>query len=1212
MSTLVGLSHQRPFLCLAGVILLSLAPVTRSLAQGGVTVSPSFSREIRPILADRCFRCHGPDERNRKGGLRLDLREESTRELKDGRRAIVPGNVIQSHLVARVFSDDADEVMPPPEIKKPLTPDQKDLLKRWVAAGAPYEQHWAFQKPVAKPLPPVRNQHWVRNPIDRFVLARLESEGWSPSAAADKATLAKRVSLDLIGLLPAPEDVTAFLADTSPTAYEAFVDRLLKSPHYGERWARPWLDLARYADTNGYEKDRGRSIWPYRDWVIGALNRDLPFDQFTIEQIAGDLLPNPTVDQLVATGFHRNTMRNEEGGIDPLEFRFHAMNDRVATTGAAWLGLTLQCAQCHTHKYDPIPQREYYQVMACLNNADEPELDLPSAQLEATWKKNQEEAARRLAALPEQWPLDVIRWEIPSDGSGEDEQARPARRLDDQSLLFEGKAADRDVYTLRFSSLATGVDQLRLETLTDSSLPAKGPGRTPHGNFVLSELQIWVSPLNDPQPAPQRLKIVSAAADVEQPGFLVSAAIDGDEGTGWAVHDPKKTLNSPKVARFSFEKPVGYPGGTRYEVRLVQRYGGGHLIGRVKPSLGIPSADTRSVALRRQEAMQQSFQNWLMRERRTGVVWKTVTPAAWHANLPILTLESDGSIFVSGDITKHDTYELTLRELPAGVTALRLEVLPDDRLPAHGPGMTYYEGPKGDFFLSELDLTQGGKPRKIIKASHSYAKTGLGADNVAASRAIDGDLQTGWSCAGRMGERHEAVFVLESPLESQAELTVRMQFWRHYAASLGRFRLSVTTDPRGAQARDLSESIQVMLAKRDEDLTSAERQELLNQFLLNSPELANEAEQIRRLRRRPEATTTLVFRERPAGYTRPTFLHHRGEYLQPKEAVEPGVLSMLNTGPAGAVRDRLGFARWLVSSDNPLTARVVMNRHWGLIFGTGLVKTVQDFGFQGDLPSHPELLDWLALEFVRQGWSMKAMHRLLVTSATYCQDSAPSPLATQKDPENRLLSHGPRKRLDAEMVRDAALGASGLLHTTIGGPSVYPPQPAAVTSDGTYGAMGWMASTGPDRYRRGLYVFAKRTAPFAMFNTFDAPSGEACVVRRERSNTPLQALTLLNDQVFLEAAQAFGLWALQTAGSDREKIRGMFQRSLCRPPTEHEVQTLAQFVATQRARMEKGELNPSALAGVSSATGPGELRERAVWTLLARVLFNLDEFINQG
>jgi hypothetical protein len=1189
------------------LLLLSVAALAEAAGPADA-VGPSFSREIRPILSDRCFRCHGPDENHRKGGLRLDLPDEASRELKSGRRAIVPGRVDQSHLVARLFSEDPDEVMPPPETKKPLTSEQKDLLKRWVASGARYEQHWAFQPPRAPAMPAVRDSGWVRNGIDSFILARLESEGLSPSPPADKSALARRVSLDLIGLPPTAEELSAFLADSSPQAYESLVDRLLRSPHYGERWARPWLDLARYADTNGYEKDRARSIWPYRDWVIHALNRDLPFDQFTVEQLAGDLLPDPTVDQRVATGFHRNTMRNEEGGIDPLEFRFHAMNDRVATTGTTWLGLTLQCAQCHTHKYDPIPHREYYQVMACLNNADEPDLDLPDQKLEATWRQNQEEAARRLAALADKWPLDVIRWETPRDGSAQDESKRPARLLEDGSFLFEGKPEERDVYTLRFSSSARGVDQLRLEALTDPSLPSKGPGRTPHGNFVLSEIQVFAAPLSDASAALRPLKIVSATADVEQPGFLISAAVDGDEATGWAVHDPRKTLNSAKVAHFSFEAPVGHEGGTRYEVRLVQRYGGSHLMGRLRVGLGIPSADTRAVAVRRQEAMQQSFQNWLTRERRLLVDWRPVRPVELRSNLPILSLEPDGSIFVSGDITKHDTYELALRDLPPRVTAVRLEVLPDDRLPAHGPGMTYYEGPPGDFFLSELELLASGQPCKISKASHSYAKTGLGADNVGAQRAIDGDLQTGWSCAGRMGERHQAVFVLEAPLEPAGDLRVKMQFWRHYAASLGRFRLSVTADPRGAEARDLPEEMERLLRKPSEELTSAERQELLNQFLLSSPELANEAEQIRRLRRRPSATTTLVMRERPAGHPRPTFVHHRGEYLQPKEAVEPGVLSILNPLPSGSTRDRLGLARWLVSPENPLTARVVMNRNWALVFGTGLVKTVQDFGFQGDLPSHPELLDWLALEFIRQGWSVKAMHRLMVTSATYRQTSHRTELAGQRDPENRLLSHGPRKRLDAEMVRDAALRASGLLQPTIGGPSVYPPQPAAVTSEGTYGAMGWTASTGPDRYRRGLYVFAKRTAPFAMFNTFDGPSGEACVARRERSNTPLQALTLLNDQVFVEIAQAFGALLVKSGGTDQSRIESLFERSLSRRPTDREVQALLRFAEVQRGRIQRGEMDSRSVAGA----GEGDVGERAVWTLLARLVFNLDEFITQG
>lgn len=1186
------------------VLWLGLSGAISPAADGG----PSFSREIRPILADRCFRCHGPDDQNRKAGLRLDVTEEARRELKGGRRAIVPGQPEASELIKRILTDDPDDLMPPAEVKKPLSSEQKELLRSWVKSGARYELHWAFQRPQPPAVPPVRNAAWPRNGIDPFILARLEAEGLEPAPAADRNTLARRAALDLTGLPPSPEDLASFLSDASPEAYEAYIDRLLASPHYGERWARAWLDLARYADTNGYEKDRPRSIWPFRDWVIRALNRDLPFDQFTIEQLAGDLLPSPTVDQLVATGFHRNTMRNEEGGIDPLEFRFQAMNDRVSTTGTAWLGLTLQCAQCHTHKYDPIPQREYYQVMACLNNADEPDLDLPDSQLEATWKRNQEEARKRLAALPEKWPVETVSWQTPVVDSALGRDGRAAARREDGSVLFSDPALDKDTYTLRFTHSATGINQLRLEVLTDGALPHQGPGRAPNGNFVLSEIQILVSPLAGEAKPAERVRIVSGVAEVEQPDFPITAAFDGKESTGWAIHDPSKPLNVNRVATFRFDQPVGFEAGTKYEVILSQQHGSGHLLGRFRIALGQPLPETEAIAARRQRALKDSFEAWLARERAAVVNWQVIHPAKLSSNLPILTAEPDGSVFVSGDITKHDTYELVLPELPGGVTAIRLEVLPDDRLPAHGPGLTYYEGPKGDFFLSEFEVWSGDKPQKLARATHSYAKTGLGADNVGAEKAVDQDLQTGWSCAGRTGERHSAVFHLAAPLSQPGQVRVKMQFWRHYAASLGRFRLAVTTDAHEVTARDLPESVEQLLARRPADLTDADRQELLEHFLLTAKELAADAQEIRRLRRRPEATTTLVMRERPPGFARPTHVHHRGEYLQPKETVEPGTLSVLGALPAEAPRNRLGFARWLVSADNPLTARVVMNRNWALVFGVGLVKTLQDFGFQGEAPSHPELLDWLALEFVRQKWSMKAMHKLMVMSATYRQSSDVSEKARQRDPENRLLSHAPRKRLDAEIVRDAALAASGLLHAVVGGPSIYPPQPASVTSDGTYGAMGWIPSTGPDRYRRGLYVFSKRTAPFAMFNTFDAPSGEACVARRERSNTPLQALTLLNDQVFLEAAQALGAWLVKRGDSDGARVETLFIRSLARRPTVSEREKLLAYVDRQRLRLKTQDLDATSVAG----PGEGDVGERAIWTLAARVVFNLDEFITQG
>ncbi len=970
------------------------------LALGGVSrlpaADPDFARDVRPILAQYCFKCHGPDDQARKAKLRLDDRAAALE-----RGAFVPGKPAESELVARIFAAD-ETTMPPPATKLMLTPAQKDILKRWIEVGAVYDPHWAFDRPKRPAVPGMGPSHSVRNPIDSFILARLRKEGLTPSPPAERHTLIRRVYLDLIGLPPTPAEVDAFLKDDSPDAYEKLVDRLLASPHYGERWARRWLDLARYADTNGYEKDRPRSIWPYRDWVIQALNDDLPFDQFTVKQLAGDMLPNATAGDRIATGFHRNTMLNEEGGIDPLEFRFHAMTDRVATTGTVWLGLTLGCAQCHTHKYDPIPHREYYRLFAFLNNADEPELAIPRPDVVAKRKEIEAKVAALVKELPRKFPKDV---------------------------------------------------------------------------------------------------------------------------------DPEK-----------------------------------------------------------------AFAEWLKQQEAKVTPWRVVRPVEVSSNLPLLTVQPDDSVLASGDFTKSDEYRMTFRGDFAGVTAVRIEALPDERLPRNGPGIGYYEGPIGDFTLSEITATAGGRPAKFSKGTHTFAS-----GRFTAQAAIDGNPQTGWSVNGAQGKRQVAVFVFDKPLGTAKDLKLKMVFERHYAAGLGRFRVSVTTAKDATAAATPAEVEVALLAGMDAPA-------LREYFHLTTPHLAKAREAIDALRKQlPADTTTLVMRERPPENPRPTFVHHRGEFLQPTDKVEPGTPSFLPPMPAGLPKNRLGFARWLVSSENPLTARVAVNRQWAAFFGRGLVRTTEDFGLQGELPTHPELLDWLAIEFMDQGWSKKKLHKLIVMSGTYRQSSRVTPELNAKDPENKLYARGPRVRLEAELIRDSALKVAGLLSPKMGGPSVFPPQPAGVT-EGVYGGGAWTASQGEDRYRRSVYTFAKRTAPFALYTTFDAPSGEACVARRDVSNTALHALFLLNDVVFVEAAQAIGKDLAAQPGTVEQRAKALFRRFVLRAPTEDETKALAAFVRTQRKRFESRELDAGKVAG----GGTGDVNERAAWTALARVLLNLDEFVTKN
>ena len=977
-------------------------------------IAVDFNQEVRPILAQHCFACHGMDEHSRKAKLRLDLPETAHGKGKSGEFAIVAGQPDKSEVVRRIFSHDADELMPPPESKKPMSDKEKAVLRAWIAEGGKYQAHWAFAAPKQAPLP----QAGI-HPIDAFVRARLDQAGLKPSPEADRYVLVRRVTLDLTGVPPTPEEADAFANDKSPDAYEKLVDRLLASPRYGERWARRWLDIARYADTNGFEKDRPRSIWPYRDWVVKALNADLPYDQFSIKQLAGDLLPGATPDDLVATGFHRNSMLNEEGGADPNEYRFYAMVDRVAVTGAAWMGLTLNCAQCHTHKYDPVLHTDYYSVMALLNNADEPTYYIPPADL----AQRQADHAKKI-------------------------------RVAEESL--EGK----------------------------------------------------------------------------------------------------------------------FPGGAA--------------------------------------AVEKRFGEWLNTESQRASKWETLRPSKLKSTLPTLDVQPDGFILGGGDITKSDVYDLTFDRSIKGAVAIRIEVASHPLLPNDGPGLTNYEGPLGGFFLSEFQAWQGDRrlifddatatndeeedrisdaaaaPKAAAKAAPKNAKRATKAAALRkknnASAALDGEMSSGWQVLGGLGQNHAAVFHFDKPTDLSAGWAIKMLFEKHYACPLGHFRISVTTDPQ-ATATGHPAEIEAMLA----GAAPHDPAKLRQRFLETAPELAVHAKALANLRKQvPRGQPTLVMRERPPAHPRPTFRYHRGEYLSPKEEVPPAVPAFLPALPKDAPANRLTFARWLFAPENPLTARVAVNRQWQAFFGRGFVRSLEDFGYQSQPPTHPELLDWLAVEFVKSGWSMKKLHRLIVTSATYRQSSVVTPELAEKDPENLLLARGSRFRLDAEIVRDGALSSAGLLSAKMGGPGVYPPQPASVTSEGTYGRIEWKPSEGEDRYRRSLYTFIKRTAPFAMATTFDAPTGESCIARRDVSNSPLQALTLLNDEMFMEAARALGAKTLAAAADDDARIVYVLRRCVTRPPAPDELATMKAFVAAQRAR---------------------KFADKDIWTAVARAALNLDESI---
>ena len=1038
------------------------------VAGQSVRADVDFNRDIRPVLAARCFACHGPDDAARQAELRLDQRESAVNS-----GAVTPGNTAGSGLLQRIASADPDLRMPPPESGAPLTQKEQAAFRDWIQSGANYDRHWAFVAPQRPAVPQVQS-NWPRNEIDRFILRRLQQAHLQPSSRADRLTLIRRVSLDLTGLPPTPEEADAFVADTSPQAWDRLIDRLLNSERYGERWARLWLDLARYADTNGYEKDRPRSIWMYRDWVIRALNADMPFDQFSIEQLAGDMLPSATPDQKIATGFHRNTMLNEEGGIDPLEFRFYAMVDRVATTGTVWLGMTTGCAQCHTHKYDPITHTDYYRFMGLLNNADEPDLIIQDPQVVAQRAQRDQKIARLEAELLKKFPA------------------------------------------------------------------AAGDG-----------------------PEPQR----------------------------------------------------------------------------------------------REKNLAAEFTRWLKSQREFSGDWVLARPTTMSSNLPKLELLADGSVFSSGDVTKRDEFHLKFdlgrltQQTQKPIQSLRLEVLPDSRLPQRGPGRAYYEGRKGDFFLSELSATttaaaignaaaagQTGdektssaaspkqRPQKFSSGHQSYGKISIGSGKAVAANVFDGDGSTGWSTSGQEGRANQLVLNFAEPLPSTGTLEISMLFERHFVASLGRFRLWVSNRPRSG-ATNFPTDLEAALRSAEPPTWQARNlTRLQREFLRRTPLLAMARKPIDRLRNQgPAFPISMVLTERPDDNPRPTFRHHRGEYLNPKEQVEPGLPTLFLDTTQRPPRNRLELARWLVSQQNPLGARVTVNRAWRAFFGRGLVETSGDFGTQSNPPSHPDLLDWLATQFVADGYSLKSLHRRIVNSATYQQSSTARPDARRVDPSNRLLARAPRFRIDAEMVRDVMLQSSGRLSTKMYGPGVYPPQPASVTAL-AYGASRWNVSSGEDRFRRSIYTFTKRTAPFAAFTVFDAPSGEGCLARRNRSNTPLQALTLLNDEMFLELARAAAA-QLPVLASDQVCLERLFRVFLTRKPSSAELAELTAFFSTQQQRLLRGELSvadisrqPPALRLAGGSLFVPRLTAGLEWThavrtaalvLTARAVMNLDETITR-
>lgn len=1147
-----------------------------------------FNRDVRPILSDHCYACHGPDEKVRKAGLRFDDGRGGYLPLPSGKVAIVPGNLDASELVYRITAEDLSERMPPKEHDKPLTQKQIDTLKQWIREGAEWQKHWSFIPPKRPPLPEVALKDWPKNPIDYFILERLEEEGLKPAPEADKRTLIRRVTLDLTGLPPTPREVRDFVNDDSPDAYEKVVDRLLASPHYGEHMARMWLDLARYADTNGYHIDNERYMWRWRDWVIEAFNRNQPFDEFTVEQLAGDLLPNPSLSQLMATGFNRNHMINFEGGAIPEEYRVQYVIDRLDTTSTVWMGLTVSCAQCHDHKFDPISQREFYQMFAFFNSVPEEGLDGRNGNAKPFVKAPLPEQRERLAELEAEvervraimaeprpeldarqaeweaaWRERISRrWRVLDAVEFTSRGGATLAKLEDGSILASGVNPDQDVYEIVARIPEAGVTAIRLEALTHESFAKNGASRAESGNFVLTEVEGEIASVNNPT-MPIPVEFDSAIADYSQKDFPAANLVDGDPKTGWAVDGDKRPED--RTAVLLLKRPVGSEDGSMIRLRLRHdsQYPG-RAIGRFRLAVTTDSSLAPS------------------------------TFGPWHVNGPFRA--ADGNTAYTTDFGPE--------------TGIRLdETYPDGRLKWVRPRPELEDGK-----VIELpgDIAATYLYRKIAAPTTRTLDLAIGS-NDAVKIWLNGEVVHDNNVPRSLTPGEDKVRL--NLCAGDNDLLVKVVNYGNVYA----FHFAKT----GEQPGEIPLEIELVLAKDAEKRSEAESRRLRSYFRSeNSPDwraLEVEMARLEQEKRDFEASIPTVMVMGEMEEPRPTHILMRGQYDQPGEQVKAATPDFLPPLPDGLPENRLGFARWLVHPEHPLTARVAVNRFWQRYFGNGIVKTSEDFGVQGEWPSHPELLDWLAVEFIESGWDVKALQRLIVTSAAYRQSSRLTPELFDRDPQNRLLARGPRFRLDAEAVRDGALAVSGLLVDTIGGPSVKPYQPPGIWEEVAYGAnftaQRFERDSGEALYRRSMYTFWKRQAPPPTMMLFDAPNREVCTARRARTNTPLQALALLNDVQFVEAARAFAERVLKEAGPDaRQRLDYAFELATARAPSDREAGILLGICREQLERFRDDGGAAQALLEVGEkprdeALDPAEL---AAWTTVASMILNLDETVTKN
>ena len=1151
-----------------------------------------FNRDIRPVLSDNCFKCHGPDEKERKAKLRLDRHEDALKAAKSGDFAIVPGDIKKSKLIERITATDEDDVMPPPKTKKQLSQQQKDLLTRWIAEGAKWQSHWAFEAPKRPTPPEVKDKRAVRNDIDRFVLARLEKEKLKPSPETDKTTLVRRATLDLTGLPPTPEEVDAFLADNSPEAYEKVVDRLLSSPRYGEHMARYWLDAARYADSHGYHIDSERSMWKWRDWVIGAFNNNMPYDQFTVEQLAGDLLPEASLDQKIASGYVRCNMSTGEGGAITEEYQAKYTFDRMETTSTIWLGLTMTCARCHTHKYDPITHKEYYGLYSFFNNLNEAVMDgnkpnpdpfikLPSPEQtarQAELKKLVADGQKKIdAPMPDldksqetwegKWREKLSAgWTFLASTNITSTNGTQFKELEDQSILVEGPNPDRDIHEITIPVTTGTLAALRLEAIPDESLPQKSASRAEDGGFRLSEFE---AELIRPEKDPKKIKFAQALADSSRGDQYDSAkAIDGKADTGW---QPDPAANTePHAILFLPAEPVTLPTNSEVKVRL--RYEA--------------SPNKRAIGRFRLAAAQDEQLVQLLAPPK---------PEPWQVIGPFKTSDTQSGLAEVYEPEK----EVDLKKAYPGVREeIKWSAKPD------------FEDGKANLLVQDLHGVHG--------AYYLYRTIKTSAPRKMGVQIRADDLFKLWVNGKQVSERS----VKEKAGEAPVEVTVDLKKGEN------KILLKVVTQQGAAYftfKKDLDEADSVpadiaALFAATKKFNPAQQTKVRNHFRRqNSPEFKKVFEDVEKWRDEESAVeraipTTMVAKdmEKP----RDTFILMRGEYDKPGDKVGPGVPAVLPPFPKEAPTNRLGLAKWLLDPSHPLTARVTVNRFWQQYFGVGLVKTTEDFGMQGEHPSHPQLLDWLATEFVQSGWDVKKLQKLILMSATYRQSSKIRPELLAKDPENRLLARGPRFRADGEVVRDSALAISGLLVKKTGGRSTRPYEPPGLWEAVSFNnSQKYVPDKGEGQWRRSLYTHWKRQSPPPNMMLFDAPTREYCVVRRPRTNTPLQALTLLNDPQFVESSRAFGYRMIREGGSTPEaRIAYGFRLATGRKPTKAEVKVIEGVLKQQLAEFQNDREAAEKFLSVGTwkPDSSCDAAELAAWTTIASMILNLDEAVTKS